>query len=264
MEDTKIHEGARKRRKQGVANVLPIVRPDEIDVDEVEDQDAAPIPFRCVFPDCPSGFRPSHLREAFFCGASEVESSMLNTLTDFVNLCASGTLPVEITQVVLAATLIPFRKNSARDVSIVGVRTIASGETLRRLVAKCVLKKVQDKFKAIVTALQCGVAVPDAINSISFTMLRYYEMLVKEPQLGLMQLDLSNAFNSVDRSAILRFVCEKLPEASAWVEWVLCAAAPLYIGRQQFLCITGVQQGDLMGPLLFASGIHNAISKRWQ
>ena len=78
------------------------------------------------------------------------------------------------------------------------------------------LKKVQDKFKAIVTPLQCGVAVPDAINSISFTMLCYYEMLVKEPQLGLMQLDLSNAFNSVDRSAISRIVCEKLPEASAY------------------------------------------------
>ena len=105
----------------------------------------------------PSGFRPSHLREALLCGASEVESSVLNTLTDFVNLCASGTLPVEITQVVLAATLIPFRKNSARDVSIVGgVRPIASGETLRRLVAKCVLKKVQDKFKAIVTPLPRG------------------------------------------------------------------------------------------------------------
>ena len=28
----------------------------------------------------------------------KVESSVLNTLTDFVNLCASGTLPVEITQ----------------------------------------------------------------------------------------------------------------------------------------------------------------------
>ena len=67
--------------------------------------------------------------------------------------------------------------------------------------------------------------------------------------------------SSVDRSAILRFVCEKLPEASAWVEWVLCAAAPLYIGSQQLLCTTGVQQGDPMGPLLFAAGIHNVISK---
>ena len=62
-------------------------------------------------------------------------------------------------------------KNSARDVPIVGgVRPIASGEALLEkrgypnpnptpfflLVAEFVLKKVQDKFKAIVTPLPRG------------------------------------------------------------------------------------------------------------
>ena len=195
----------------------------------------------------PSGFRPSHLREVLMCGISEIESTSLTVLTDFVNLSASGTLPIEIAQILLAASLIPFRKNFSRDASVAGgVRTIASGETLRRLVAKCVLKKVQEKFKVIVTPLQCGVAVSDAVNSIAFTMRQYYEVLQTEPQLGLMQIDLCNAFNSVDRTPILQFVCSKLPEASAWAEWVLCAAAPLYLGTRQLLCTTGVQQGGPM------------------
>ena len=47
----------------------------------------------------PSGLRPSHLRESLQCGASAIESDLLIALTDFCNLCASGTLPASITQV---------------------------------------------------------------------------------------------------------------------------------------------------------------------
>jgi len=91
--NAKIHEGARKRRKQGVANVPPIVRPDDIDVDEVEDQDAAPLPFRCVFPDCPSA-------QIMFPGW--VSKQLLITYINNVHM-ASGCLPTE------QMSSIPFR-----------------------------------------------------------------------------------------------------------------------------------------------------------
>ena len=66
----------------------------------------------------PSGFRPSHLREVLMCGISEIESTALTALTDFVNLCASGTLPIEIAQILLAASLIPFRKKNPREMPL--------------------------------------------------------------------------------------------------------------------------------------------------
>ena len=164
----------------------------------------------------PSGFRPSHLREVLMCGISKIESTALTALTDFINLCASGTLPIEIAPNLIGSLSNSFpQKLFERRLCSWGVRPIASGETLRRLVTKCVLKKVQEKFKAIVTPLQCGVAVSDAVNSIAFTMRQYYEVLQTEPQLGLMQIDLCNAFNSVDRTPILQFVCSKLPEGQS-------------------------------------------------
>ena len=122
----------------------------------------------------PSGLRPSHLRESLQCEASAVESDLMIALTDFCNLCAfdTGTLPASITQVLLTSSLFPSRKALSREDTVIGgVRTIASGETLRRLVAKCVLWKVQDRLKTVVSTLQCGVAVSDAgaHAEVSFT-----------------------------------------------------------------------------------------------
>ena len=54
------------------------------------------------------------------CGISEIESTALTAITDFVNLCASETLSIEIAQILLAASLIPFRKNSSRNASVAG------------------------------------------------------------------------------------------------------------------------------------------------
>jgi len=76
----------------------------------------------------------------------------------------------------------------------------------------------------------------------------------------LLQIDVSNAFNSIDRAPILRFVRSNLPEAAAWTQWMLTASAPLYLGEKHLACTTGVQQGDPLGPLLFAAGLHEVIS----
>ena len=44
----------------------------------------------------PSGLRPAHLREALQCGTSAVEDDLLNSLTEFCNICASGLIPRDV------------------------------------------------------------------------------------------------------------------------------------------------------------------------
>jgi hypothetical protein len=74
-------------------------------------------------------------------------------------------------------------------------------------------------------------------------------------------VDFSNAFNMVYRSALLHEVRVRCPSISLWVEFLYGQAARLYIGDDHIMSSTGVQQGDPLGPLLFALVLHPLIHK---
>ena len=150
----------------------------------------------------------------------------------------AGKLPSETASILLAATLYPFKKNHSPQVSG-GVRPIAAGDTLRRLIAKCVLKAAESSFKLVVTPIQVGVAVPDAVHSVGAAISRCRGMLVDDETLGLLQVDLRNAFNAIDRKPILDFTHKYLPRAFPWVQWMLVSNVPLYCGNEVFICSTG-------------------------
>ena len=82
-----------------------------------------------------------------------------------------------------------------------GVRPIAMGETLRRLAAKCLHSAVLDKVSEYLLPLQVGVQVPNAAELVA----RRVKLWAKEAAPGevLLQVDLRNSFNSLDRNAML-------------------------------------------------------------
>ena len=53
---------------------------------------------------------PVHLKEALTSGSDVVELKLVRALRRFVDLCASGTLPTELSEFVTAANLIPLKK----------------------------------------------------------------------------------------------------------------------------------------------------------
>jgi len=207
----------------------------------------------------PSGLRPAHIREALQCGTSAVEDDLLIALTEFCNVCASGSIPRDVAPFMLAANLLPFRKEGG-SIENPAVRPIASGETLRRVVGKVIMNQVKHPFLNVVSPLQCGVGVADAVQAVSVTLRRSYDILASKPDWGLAQIDIANAFNSIHREPIMNFIKQHLPTMCGWVEWMLTAPANLYCRGDKFCCTTGVQQGDPLGPLLFSAGIHAVIS----
>ena len=73
-------------------------------------------------------------------------------------------------------------------------------------------------------------------------------------------LDLSNAFNAVDRGAILNAVRQKVQELESWYLWSYGAASRLQFGTYILESQQGVQQGDPLSGLLFSLAIHPCIS----
>jgi hypothetical protein len=69
-------------------------------------------------------------------------------------------------------------------------------------------------------------------------------------------LDFKNAFNMIDRQRFLSEVRSRYPQIFAWVQYSYGTSATLFTGEDVIYAQRGVQQGDPLGPLLFALAIH--------
>ena len=178
---------------------------------------------------------------------------MLAALTTLVHTAAHGALDPHATQHLCSAKLIPLRKKDG------GVRPIAVGETLRRVIAKHVArspaaKALADSLAPLQVAFRQG--GPCEVTSMAFA--EYARSMTPSSELGVLQLDISNAFNSISRVAILEELAAQAPEMQPWTRASFQPAA-LYCGDATFWSTNGVQQGDPLGPLLFATGLQRAI-----
>ena len=68
----------------------------------------------------------------------------------------------------------------------------------------------------------------------------------------ILQVDLKNAFNEVDRGKGFRSVRELLPEIAAWTEATYGVQAELLYADTVILSCKGWHQGDPVASLLFA------------
>ena len=100
----------------------------------------------------PSGLRPDHVRESLSTAHGD---EVLVHLTTVCQLLARGEAPRCLAAHFAGATLHALPKKSG------GVRPIAVGETLRRLVGKLLCQAVREDVRAHFWPLQVGVGVPN-------------------------------------------------------------------------------------------------------
>ena len=185
----------------------------------------------------PSALCPSHLHEAVCCPSPDRACQVLTSLTKFVNLLATGSAPCSICPHLCGATLLASRKKNG------GLRPIAVGEVLRRLVSKSLSSATRHEAFNSLAPLQQGVSVRGGCEAIIHSVSQLMSSETPEHYWTLL-LDFSNAFNSINRESMFVEVRRRIPSLSAWMEFCYSFEPLLYLGSNTIHSCCGVQQED--------------------
>ena len=185
-----------------------------------------------------------------------LNNKALNTLEEVCELIIKEEelVPESVRPYFFGARLIAISKGENK-----GVRPIAIGTILRKVISSAIAINVKSRLPSFFGPCQCGVGMPGGAENV----VHGVRMLLEDnPGSVVVSLDLSNAFNTVSRSAFVGLVEEHFPELASWI-W-RCYGAKQFLllkGQEPLLSAAGVQQGDPLGPFLFCLAVHPVLKK---
>lgn len=192
----------------------------------------------------PDGLFVSHLKQMLGADAGAAKESFITSLYAFSSACTAGRMPQQIARFFFGASLIALRKKDG------GIRPIAVGCVLRRVIAKAACSLLREQAANLLCPRQLGIGVSDGATAAAHAARRFLSSC-KENE-GILKLDFKNAFNTVDRSHMLTAVYTHFPELAHFTFSSYGTASYLFHGSQHIESAQGVQQGDPLGPLLFS------------
>ena len=158
----------------------------------------------------PSGLRADHIKETL---ATAHGDEVTAHLVGLCQLLAKGEAPAVVAPYLGGARLHALPKKNG------GVRPIAVGETIRRLVGKVLCHATRDDSNQYFWPLQVGVGVKLGGEAAVHTARQWAERNAGTADKVLLKVDFQNAFNSVDRFALLSETRAAFPGLACWVDW---------------------------------------------
>ena len=209
----------------------------------------------------PSGWTFEHLRDIF---PEEERSTGVMNLTQIITHITTGNIPEAVVQALASSRLHALAKPNST-----GVRPVAVGEVWTRLASKAIASHLSHDFQEALQPFQLGVAVPGGSEAV---VLGIRAALEANPDWTLVAMDVSNAFNSIHRSAIFEALQEGGPRLQSLIPYVRAMygkPTPLWYKDGpgtvfKVLSRTGTRQGDPLAGALFAMGHLRILKKTHQ
>lgn len=199
----------------------------------------------------PSGWTYEHIK-----AATETDVYARVAALRLINAIISGKLP-HLPEL-LDSTLIALEKPGAGG----GVRPIAIGEVWLRLAGLCAMASCPGAGQAL-APLQLGVGVRGGSQIIGHAL---SSGIAADPDCVTLQVDWSNAFNTLSRTAMLEAVAKLQPSLLRFAIWAYGQPSRLHVsgapaGTPPIMSERGVRQGDPCGPLFFALTTQDQLEK---
>ena len=195
------------------------------------------------------GLRPGHLKDLVAHQTAETGRRLMKALANLCLKLLRGQIPQHARDLLFAANLTALRKKDG------GIRPIAVGNVFRRLASKIAAKRIIPELRRQLSPVQHGDGVSGWCEVAAHAVRAFVQSPVVPGNNVLVKLDMKNAFNTERLDNFLEVCSSRGPSILRLAPTAYATSRNLVIGNETILSKTGVQQGDQIGPVLFAIAV---------